>query len=87
MFHYKDNLFFGRTATGHVRILKFKPLAFKELGAKWPMVYEEYPVHLVELDVTIDEYSWASIVASVSEAGESGGRYYEALDFHNLVSR
>lgn len=31
---------------------------------------------------TIDRNSWASIVASVSELGESNGRFYDALRFH-----
>lgn len=31
---------------------------------------------------TIDRNSWASIVASVSDGGESNGRFYDALRFH-----
>lgn len=36
----------------------------------------------VPLGVTLTAEEWASVVASVSHAGEEGGRFYDALAFH-----
>lgn len=33
-------------------------------------------------ELTLDAWSWASVVASVSERGEDGPRFREALAFH-----
>lgn len=76
MFHFRDNLFFGRCKNGSVRILKFDAPP-----SEWPDA--DMAAGHVVFNVTIDEFSWASIVASVSGKGEAGGRYYEALHFHN----
>jgi len=76
MFHQADNLFFGRTASGAVRILKFtKP------PADWPLAKGTYED--AAIDIIIPMEHWASIVASVSALGEEGLRFYKALDFHN----
>ena len=79
MFHVRDGLFFGRRADGSVRIIKMKP----GYSTDFPVVYQVYPAHMYEFDITVDENSWASVVASVSSKGESNGRFYEALDFHS----
>ena len=76
MFHQQNNLFFGRTKDGSVRILKLK-----EPPPEWPKIHFKYPETTI-LDVTIPAEHWASIVASVSSGGEENGRWYNALDFH-----
>lgn len=38
---------------------------------------------IISPTITIDEYSWSSIVASVSKLGETTETYYEALALHN----
>ena len=79
MFHWNDNMYFGRHYDGGVRILKFSaPLNQGE----WPKVTESYHDVNVILDVTIPASQWASIVASVSKSGEQDGRYYKAEKFH-----
>lgn len=78
MFHWKDNWFFGRLSdgSGSVRIMHWiKP------PKAWPIA-DLGPQEDTDLDITIDAHSWASIVSSVSEIGEGGGRFYKALAFH-----
>ena len=80
MFHYMNNLFFGRLADGSVRILKF------HMDKKWPegespKIDQRYPDSMIDLE--IDPNGWASIVASVSKQGETGERFYRAEKFHN----
>ncbi len=77
MFHYRDNLFFGRNNNGSVRVLK---LPNPPAGGR-ASVDGCYPEAIY--DISIDTHGWASIVASVSHAGEEGGRYNEARKFHN----
>lgn len=78
MFHYKDNIFFGRKADGSVRIV-----AFNKPPATWPNVDTVYDVEAyARFDVTIDPDSWASIVSTVSLGNEIDGRFYSARKFH-----
>lgn len=76
MFHWQDNTFFGRREDGSVRILRFN-----NLPTNWPDADGEYPS--AEIDLTISDNHWGSIVASVSHAGEESGRWFQAMDFHN----
>lgn len=76
MFHWQNGIYFGRRKDGSVRILKFE--AFKH---DWPDADGEYTEAV--MDLTIPANHWGSIVASVSHAGEEGGRWYQAMDFHN----
>ena len=94
MFHWEDNMYFGRLPDGHVRVVKFSrtPHAMWWHNENSAMVPTEYPradgeFHSVEviLDLRIPPEAWASIVASVSKLGESDGRFYKALEFHNAV--
>ena len=79
MFHQVDNLFFGRLPDGSVRILKFsEPPQYPPLAdAPRPE-----PTDAV-FDVTIPVDHWCSIIASVSKASETSGRFYLAQRFHN----
>ena len=65
MFHWTDNLFFGRRADGSVRILKFTnpPASFPQADAP---LYQK-----AELDKIIPSKEWVSIVSSVSNCGEA----------------
>lgn len=76
MFHWQDETYFGRRKDGSVRVLKFK-----EPFGGWPDPEAEYPN--TEIDLTIPDGHWGSIVASVSHAGEEDGRWYQAMAFHN----
>ena len=71
MFHVSDNLFFGRTAEGGVRILKLNTTP-----SPWPKVSDEpydryddkgneFAVYAL-LDVVVDECSWVSVIDAVS---------------------
>ena len=76
MFHYGNNLFFGRRADDSVRIVQLRE------------TQQEYPSADATLegtlfDVTVDADSWGSIISSVSAKGEESGRWYEAMDFHH----
>lgn len=77
MFHVKNNLFFGRTADGSVRVLQF---AAPPRG--WPKA-DDPPSDAATFDITIDSSTWCSVVATVSTRGEEHGRFYMAEDFHN----
>lgn len=78
MYHWQNNIFFGRKGDGSVRILKFS-----SPPKIWPSAEEDYPD--AEIDLTIPDNYWGSIVASVSHAGEANGRWYDAMEFHNGV--
>lgn len=82
MFHYRDNLFFGRMSNGAVRMLKFAspPREFPQADRGY---MTEAGDDGVVLDAVIDSNSWGSVVASVSAGGEENGRYYEIMDFHH----
>ena len=76
MFHYKDNLFFGRRSDGSVRILKFA-----SPPTDWPAVMNEYPDAM--FDAIVDADSWCSVVATVSVFNEQHGTFYAAKNFHD----
>lgn len=78
MFHSNSGLFFGRTALGNVRILKLADRGDYE----FPNVDGDYPD--AELDMTLDKHSWCSIIASVSNVGETGETYEKAKSFHGM---
>lgn len=86
MFHWTDNLFFGRRADGSVRVLKFK-----NSPAEWPQSDFDYKTPGgfagdaadVLLDVIIPSDEWCSIIASVSAGGEVNNRFYLAQKWHN----
>lgn len=95
MFHYRDNLYFGRRADGAVRIVKFATDGGVRPHACWfhneravteqteyPLADGEFRSVQIVLDLTIPAEHWASIVASVSAGGESSGRYHEARQLH-----
>lgn len=75
-FHWRDSWFFRRQNDGSVRVMRLRKATYDHLpeGAKESI--------WLEPDVTIPPNEWASIVASVSDRGESDGRWQEALDFH-----
>lgn len=77
MFHWRDNFFFGRRADGSVRVLKFD-LAPKD----FPKADEPGTPVPAALDMTIPAAEWASIVSSVSKAGETSESYQQAVAFH-----
>lgn len=68
-FHYKNGLWFTRNADHSVTITQMKTAMADEKE--------------VLFKTTIDENGWASIIASVSSRGESDGRFYKALEWHN----
>lgn len=70
MYHWRDNWFFKRLPDGSVRIRKFRAV-----GENIPD-----PNTLAAADIPAAE--WASIVAAVSAAGETGETYYAALALH-----
>ena len=78
MFHWRNNIYFGRKADGSVRIL-----AFSVQPAEWPQA-DDPPSVLANtyFDVSVDADSWESIIASVSAGGELFNRFYAARDFH-----
>jgi hypothetical protein len=71
MFHYQNNLYFGRAADGRIRMLKFA-----ETLPAWPDVNDDHGSAIY--DVSFDDSSFASIVASVSARGETGETFEEA---------
>ncbi len=68
-FHYKDGLYFRRNEDNSVTIKQMKCNHVDEKES----IFE----------VDIDENGWASIIASVSNLGESNDRFYKALEWHN----
>lgn len=77
VFHWKDNLFFGRKADGSVRVLKFDLHP-----ADWPRADEPGTPAPTMLDLTIPAAEWASIVSSVSKSGETSESYEAARALH-----
>jgi hypothetical protein len=69
-FHWKDNWYFERREDGSVRIHHEVPLG------------EDDPPE-VDVLLEIGKDSWASIIASVSERGETAETFKEAGEFHN----
>ncbi len=68
-FHVQDGLYFNRLEDGSVHILKM---------ASGHAEDEE-----ILFELTVDENVWASIISSMSKAGEGDGGFYQALHFHN----
>lgn len=81
MFHWKDDLYFGRKADGSVRIIKLPPGP----SAAWPRV--EWPLPNAVLDVMIPAAEWCSIITSVSGRGETSDAYMQAQAFHINVAK
>lgn len=77
MFHVNNNLYFGRTRNGSVRMVQFK--SRREV---LPNADSLYGYSEINFDITIEPKAWASIVAEVSSAGAAGGRFYIAQAFH-----
>ena len=74
MYHWQNNLFFGRRADGSVRIVRV-PDAFKS-SDEWPN--PEIVVDGAQIDLVIPANHWTSIIASVAERdGMETGRAYE----------
>ena len=69
-YHYKNGLWFSRSEDGSVKI---KQLKNNGKDGETEVLFE----------VTVDENCWASAVSSMSKKGESDGRFYKALEFHN----
>lgn len=78
MFHWCENMFFGRKQDGSVRILKF---GSSMNATEWPKAEGHYPDAI--FDVTIDQHSWCSIISSVSKRGEAS-LWEQAKDFHGI---
>jgi hypothetical protein len=73
-FHWQNATFFKRMPDGAVRLRTFRRLT------------SDPHSHWTWEDRAIDAKSWASIVCSVSAAGETAARWDAALDFHGLAS-
>lgn len=69
-YHWRDNWFFKRLADGSVRIWKLRAI-----GENIPD-----PNTLAAADIPPAE--WASIIAAVSAAGETGETYHAAFALH-----
>jgi len=78
MFHWQNNIYFGRRKNGSVRMIKFK-----QNQADWPNAELVHPTEETDFDLIIPDNHWGSIVASVSHAGEEDRRWYQAMEFHN----
>ena len=73
-FHWKGGLYFWRDFGGNVRIIDWRRVMTDEGEVVW-----------CGQDIcSIDGNGWASIVASVSAQGETGERWQQMRDFHNL---
>lgn len=81
MFHSNSGLFFGRTASGDVRLLKLPKNSSVPPG-EFPKVDGEYPE--AEMDMTLEKHSWCSAIASVCSVGETGETYEKAKSFHGV---
>ena len=68
MFHAKNGWFFKRLENGNVIVEKHQS-ADEISGLREAQVFTPH--------------EWASIVAAVSEGGESDRRWFDAFDFHN----
>ena len=69
-------LYFGRTSTGMVRIVRFlnKPLS--------PPQSADAYLSGMSIDMYLTPEAWATIVSSVSEASSQPSKYYQALALH-----
>lgn len=81
MHHWSDNLFFGRTTEGDVRVVKFT-----SPPKTWPRA--EDPAFATALfDLRIPAAQWCSIVAFVSRRGETTDAYMDATTVHHAAPR
>lgn len=72
-FHWRGGLYFRRDRDGSVILSDWRPFLTEDGEKKWTG-------HDIAV---IDPDSWASIVASVSLAGETGARFEHVRAFHN----
>lgn len=73
MFHSENGLFLSRAnKAGAVRIIKTN-------DGKSPGIDN------VVLDQILPPGIWCSIISTVSDLGEEGGRWYKAMDWHTVV--
>ena len=79
MFHWKDNIYWGRREDGSVRVFQLTS------PPKGSGPYADGPtLNFIEavFDLSIPADIWASIVASVSAGGEGDERFFSARAFH-----
>lgn len=77
MFHWQENIFFGRKNDGSVRVIEFK-----HTPDQFPSAEKLYPAEELWFDCTIPPMVWASIVASVARGGETAETFNQALSLH-----
>lgn len=70
MFHCQNGLYFNRLKSGSVRIIKTDNGKLPQDGG------------MVIMEEIIGPSQWCSVIAHLSEAGETAGKYQEALKFH-----
>ena len=80
MFHLRNGFFFQRLDDGSVRIRYAQPV-IDELGNPAPSVGGGY-FQAIIAQVTVPENEWASVLASVSAAGETSETWQAARDYH-----
>ena len=71
MFSYRDGLFFDRMDGGAVRIVKTDS-----------DLYPHDNGDNIDVDITIDSDSWASIITAVSAGGDTSEQHERAKAFH-----
>lgn len=76
MFYLKNGWYFGRNKNASVRIIQ-------QVDSKQGVDKKMKPKKPYQVDLTINQESWASIIATVSAYGEADNGYYRALKFHN----
>lgn len=78
-FYFKDNIFFIR---------KDYDVTLIKIHCRQETTSIEYSVNncevVIDFEITIDPNSWASIITSMSNGGETAERYNTALEFHGL---
>lgn len=81
MFHAKDGWYFHRLPDGGVCLTRQEPVVRHD---EFGFVHDaENPGRFVVLErVEFDASTWASIVASVSKAGENANSFHAAEAFH-----
>jgi hypothetical protein len=76
-FHAHSGLYFERRESGDVVVSKRVPVLDVAGRALNP------PAFAVVEQWTLEDATWASVMASVSARGETGGTWQEAREFHN----
>ena len=84
MFHWRNNLFFGRRKDGGVRIVRC-PDTFNT-STNWPD--PDIAVEGADIDLVIPANEWVSIVASVAERDgvEIGAAYESSKKLHGATT-